>query len=78
MTNIKEILIERGEGLLDDKGVDASVAETIAFEIMHSLRLLDVPVGMKQWDPANAERLRLLRKEIAKPAADSGTKKGKE
>ena len=42
------------------------------------LRLLDVPVGRKQWDPANAERLRLLRKEIEKPAADSGTRKGKE
>ena len=37
MKNITSILIERGEGLLDDKGVDAAVAETIAFEIMHSL-----------------------------------------
>ena len=37
MKNITSILIERGEGLLDDDGVDAAVAETIAFEIMHSL-----------------------------------------
>ena len=37
MKNITSILIERGESLLDDDGVDAAVAETIAFEIMHSL-----------------------------------------
>ena len=42
------------------------------------LRLLDVPVGRKQWDPKAKELLGLLRKEIEKPAADSGTKKGKE
>jgi hypothetical protein len=39
-------------------------------------RLLDVPVGRKQWDPKARELLGMLRKEIAKPAADSGTKKG--
>ena len=40
--------------------------------------LLDVPVGRKQWDPKAKELLGLLRKEIEKPAADSGTRKGKE
>lgn len=37
MKNITNILIERGESLLDDNGVDAAVAETIAFEIMQSI-----------------------------------------
>jgi hypothetical protein len=37
MRNIASILIERGEGLLDDDGVDAAVAETITTEIMHSI-----------------------------------------
>lgn len=37
-TQIKQLLIERGEGLLDDEGVDVSVAEGIADATLDLLR----------------------------------------
>lgn len=41
-------------------------------------RLLDVPVGRRQWDPKAAAMLKLLRAEIEKHAADVQQKKGKQ
>jgi hypothetical protein len=38
------------------------------------LRRLDVPVGMRQWDPKVAAMLKLLRAEIEKLTAEGGTK----
>jgi len=37
-------------------------------------RLLDVPVGRRQWDPKAAAMLKLLRAEIEKLTAEGGTK----